>query len=211
MKFDADKVRSLIEEAGYTVTGFCRDELGWNESMLRVLMRRGSCSPATLDELAYMLHVPVTELLPDELASIRVMLDEGAKMPTRAHDTDAGLDLYSPVDVVIPGYGEWYNCFKEINTGVHIQIPVGYVGDVKSKSGLMMQYHITTDGTVDAGYTGSIRVKLFNHGLSDVRIQKGQKIAQLVIKKIITPTPVLVDSLEDTERGANGFGSSGKF
>jgi dUTP pyrophosphatase len=64
---------------------------------------------------------------------------------------------------------------------------------------------------VDAGYTGSIRVKLFNHGLSDVRIQKGQKIAQLVIKKIITPEPVLVDSLEETERGANGFGSSGKF
>jgi len=211
MKFDADKVRSLIEQAGYTVTGFCRDELGWHESMLRVLMRRGSCSPATLDELAYMLHVPVTELLPDELSTIKVMLDEGAKMPTRAYDNDAGLDFYSPVDVVIPGYSEWYECFKEINTGVHIQIPVGYVGDVKSKSGLMMEHHITTDGTVDAGYTGSIRVKLFNHGLMDVHIQKGQKIAQLVIKKIITPTPVLVDSLEETERGDKGFGSSGAF
>ena len=211
MKFDADKVRRLINESGYTVTSFCRDELGWNESMLRVLMRRGSCSPNTLDELAYALQVPISELLPDELSQIKVMLDEGAKMPTRAHDTDAGLDLYSPVDVVIPGHSEWYDCFKEINTGVHIQIPVGYVGDVKSKSGLMMEYNITTDGTVDAGYTGAFRVKLFNHGLANVHIKKGQKIAQLVIKKIITPTPVLVDSLEETERGENGFGSTGKF
>ena len=213
MKFDADKVRRLIEQAGYTVTGFCRDELGWNESMLRVLMRRGSCSPATLDELAYMLHVPVTELLPDELATIKVMLDssKGAKMPSRAHPNDAGLDLYSPIDFVVPGRSEWFECYKEIDTGVHIQIPVGYCGKVCDKSSVLFAMNITTGGVVDTDYTGSVHVKLFNHGLADVHFKKGQKIAQLVIEKIITPTPVLVDRLEETERGNKGFGSSGAF
>jgi dUTP pyrophosphatase len=148
-----------------------------------------------------------------KIDKIKVMLDDGAKtlIPTRAHDTDAGLDLYSPIDCWLFANDGRHKCYVEIDTGVHIQIPVGYVGDVKSKSGLMMKHHITTDGTVDCGYTGSIRVKLFNHGVHPVKIEKGQKIAQLVIKKIITPELELVDSLEETERGANGFGSSGKF
>jgi dUTP pyrophosphatase len=90
-------------------------------------------------------------------------------------------------------------------------IPKGYVGDVKSKSGLMMKYGIVTDGTVDAGYTGSIRVKLFNMSSCAVSIVKGQKIAQLVIKKILTPELEIVDRLEETERGDGGFGSTGKF
>ena len=143
--------------------------------------------------------------------NMKVMLDPGAKMPTRAHDTDAGLDLYSPVDVVINGHSEWYENSVVIDTGVHVQIPEGYVGDVKSKSGLMMNNNIITDGTVDCGYTGSIRVKLFNHGLFAVNIQKGQKIAQLVIKKIITPDLELVEHLEETELGSGGFGSTGAF
>lgn len=215
VKFDSAKVKRLITERGDTITSFA-ECLGWDRSQLSNLLKKGQCRTNTLDYMAYVLEVDVDDLLfIDEatfhLKRIKVMLDEGAKMPTRAHDDDAGLDLYSPIDCVIPGRSEWYECFKEVNTGVHIQIPKGYVGDVKSKSGLMMDYHITTDGTVDAGYTGAIHVKLFNHGLCDVRIQKGQKIAQLVIKKIITPKPVLVDSLEETERGSNGFGSSGKF
>lgn len=144
--------------------------------------------------------------------SIRVMLDPGAKCPTRAHSADAGLDLYSPVDAVV--FPRWRRGARNsviIDTGVHIEIPAGYVGDVKSKSGLMMDDDIITDGTVDSGYTGSIRVKLFNLGVMPVHIKAGQKIAQLVIKKIITPTPVVVDSLGETERGNNGFGSTGKF
>ena len=137
---------------------------------------------------------------------MNVLLDKDAILPTRAHDADAGYDLYSRVDAVI--YPD--DSFK-FDTGVHVEIPRGYVGDVKSKSGLMMKYGIVTDGTVDSGYTGSIQVKLFNHGNAAVYIQKGQKIAQLVIKAIITPELTVVDSLEDTERGQNGFGSSGKF
>lgn len=137
---------------------------------------------------------------------MKVMLDPGAKMPTRAHELDAGLDLYSREDVRINA-GSSY----EFDTGVHVSIFPGWVGDVKSKSGLMMKYGIITDGTVDAGYTGSIRVKLFNLGFRAVNISNGQKIAQLVIKKIDTPDLELVDSMDDTDRGNNGFGSTGAF
>ena len=137
---------------------------------------------------------------------MKVVLDKDAILPTRAHEADAGYDLYSREDAVI--YPE--DSYK-FDTGVHMEIPRGYVGDVKSKSGLMMKYGIVTDGTVDSGYTGSIQVKLFNHGHSSVLIQKGQKIAQLVIKAIITPDLEVVDRLDDTERGECGFGSTGKF
>ena len=143
---------------------------------------------------------------------MKVMLDPGAKMPTRAHSLDAGYDLYSPVGVYL--FPRWRGGAQNsvvIDTGVHVQIPEGYVGDVKSKSGLMVNHDIITDGTVDAGYTGSIRVKLFNLGNEICHIEKGQKIAQLVIKKIITPELEEVDCLEDTERGNGGFGSTGAF
>lgn len=152
---------------------------------------------------------------------MKVMLDPHAKMPTRAHSTDAGLDLYSPVNAVVYGAkGYALNVHSPvpvnagmlvIDTGVHAAIPRGYVGDIEPKSGMMVKNNITTDGTIDSGYTGSIRVKLFNHGADDVYISKGQKIAQLVIKKIATPDLELVDSLDDTERGDGGFGSTGAF
>ena len=141
--------------------------------------------------------------------NLKVMLDPYAKKPTRAHEHDAGLDLYAKVNMdvtEVPAYGS-----AEFDTGVHVAIPVGYSGDVKSKSGLMMMHDITTDGTVDPDYTGSILVKLFNHSHKAVIIRPGQKIAQLVIKAIITPEVELTDNLEDTERGNGGFGSTGMF
>lgn len=137
---------------------------------------------------------------------MKVTLDPGAILPTRAHEDDAGYDLYSREDAII--YAEDSKVF---DTGVHMAIEPGWVGDVKSKSGMMMKYNLITDGTVDAGYTGSIRVKLFNLSRCAVSIVKGQKIAQIVIKKIATPELELVDRLEDTDRGTGGFGSTGDF
>ena len=136
---------------------------------------------------------------------MKLVLDSGAYMPTRAHELDAGFDLYSREDAIVYAGDSW-----TFDTGVHMAIYPGWVGDVKSKSGMMMK-GIVTDGTVDAGYTGSIRVKLFNHSRCAVSIVKGQKIAQLVIKKIATPELELVDRLDVTERGENGFGSTGEF
>ena len=137
---------------------------------------------------------------------MKVMLDEGAKMPTRGHIADAGYDLYSRDDAIIFGGDS-----QRFDTGVHVQIPEGYVGMVKSKSGLNVQYGVQSEGVIDSGYTGSIVVKLYNHGKAMVRIEKGQKISQLVILPIITPELEPVDSLEETERGNGGFGSTGKF
>ena len=138
--------------------------------------------------------------------TIKAMLDDGAIMPHRAHSADAGFDLFSREDAVI-----YPNAGGIFDTGVHVAIPEGYVGFLKSKSGLNVKHSIQSEGVIDSGYTGSIHVKLFNHGSKAVRIEKGQKISQLVILPIITPELELVDGLEATERGANGFGSTGKF
>lgn len=136
---------------------------------------------------------------------LKVMVESGGIVPTRAHKTDAGLDLYAVADSVVPAYGA-----AVFDTYVHVAIPEGYVGFVKSKSSLMAQ-RITTDGTIDSGYTGSIRVVLFNHSNLSQKIEAGQKIAQLVILPIITPEVELVGYLDKTERGSGGFGSTGKF
>ena len=136
---------------------------------------------------------------------LKVALDPGAYMPTRAHEFDAGLDLYAMTNVWIrPNSAEFFD------TGVHAAIPRGLVGFVKSRSGLMLMHDMKTDGTIDADYTGSIGVKLFNHSKADVYIKRGERIAQLVIVPCWLPKPVLVDELEDTERGAGGFGSTGR-
>ena len=137
---------------------------------------------------------------------IKIVIDPGAIMPTRAHKDDAGLDLYATEDAVVFRDGSY-----TFDTGVHVAIPQGYVGFLKSKSGLNVNNGIQSSGVIDAGYTGSIRVKLYNHSHKMVRIKRGQKISQLVILPIITPELELVDDLEDTERGDGGFGSSGAF
>lgn len=136
---------------------------------------------------------------------MKVMLDEGAYMPTRAYSTDAGLDLYSPVDVMIMPRAS-----AVIDTGVHVELPPGSVGFLKSKSGLNVKHGILGEGVIDAGYTGSIRVKLYNHGSDPYCIQRGDKITQLVILPVILPDLEQVDRLEDTERGCGGFGSTGR-
>ena len=136
---------------------------------------------------------------------MRIKLDDGAIMPTRAHAADAGLDLYSPVLVGIPPQSS-----VTIDTGVHIELPENTVGMVKSKSGLNVKHGIQSEGVIDVGYTGSIRVKLYNHSFERYVVYRGDKISQLVILPILTPDLELVDELDKTERGNNGFGSTGR-
>lgn len=137
--------------------------------------------------------------------TIKVMLDEGAYIPSRAHEEDAGLDLFSPVATDVPAHDS-----AVIDTGVHVGIPTGYVGMLKSKSGLNVKSSITGEGVIDAGYTGSIVCKLYNNSDKPRHFAKGDKIIQLVIMPIATPDVVIVDRLDDTERGNNGFGSTGR-
>ena len=135
---------------------------------------------------------------------MKIMLDQGAKMPTRSHEFDAGLDLYAKERGVLrPGYHEVFD------TGVHVEIPKGCYGEIRSRSGLMVNHHIVTDGTIDCGYTGPIKVKLFNLGNRDYKVNAGDKIAQLVIVPCVLPPLELVTELESTDRGDKGFGSTG--
>lgn len=137
--------------------------------------------------------------------TLKVKLDPGAFAPVRAHEDDAGLDIFSPLDIPVWPFGS-----EIIDTGVHVQIPKGYVGRITSKSSLMQEGIITT-ATIDSGYTGSIKVVLFNLAHRSYSVKTGQKIAQLVIHPIITPKIIQVDELEETERGDGGFGSTGAY
>lgn len=141
---------------------------------------------------------------------IKVVLGKGAKMPAKAHEADAGFDLYAPADFVVNPAMHGHAGSAIINTGVHIQIPEGYVGFLKSKSGLNVKHGITGEGVIDSGYTGNIVVKLYNHSTEEYRISVGDKITQLVILPIPEVELVQVQELPATERGSNGFGSSGK-
>lgn len=156
---------------------------------------------------------------------LKIKLDEGAIMPTRAHRADAGLDLYTPHDVVIPSMAEvaertieelegWNIAAEppsaEVDTGVHVQIPFGFFGDIRSKSGLLFSKNILTDGTIDSGYTGSIKVKLINLGVEPIEFKAGDKIAQMVISRCELPEIFLAEELDKTDRGDNGFGSTGR-
>lgn len=136
---------------------------------------------------------------------MKIMLDEGAYMPTRAHETDAGLDLYSMETIIVPAKES-----ATFDTGVHIELPPQSVGFIKSKSGLNVKHGIQSEGVIDVGYTGSIKVKLYNHSGYDYKVNRGDKISQLVILPIYTPTLEVVYDLDETERGNNGFGSSGR-
>lgn len=135
---------------------------------------------------------------------MKIRLETDAIKPVRAHDLDAGYDLFSRTGAVIAPRSAWI-----FDTGVHFQIPAGYVGFIKSKSGLNVKSGIVSEGVIDSGYTGSVVVKLYNHSANNVIIEKGQKISQIVFLPIFTPELEIVDDLDATERGNNGFGSSG--
>lgn len=137
--------------------------------------------------------------------NIKVVLDNGAYMPEKAHNVDAGFDIRTPIAVDVE------ECDNSvIDTGVHIEIPEGYVGFLKSKSGLNVKYNLTGEGVIDCGYTGSIKVKLYNSGMNPHKFRRGDKIIQLVILPIPEVNLIQVDKLDDAERGDNGFGSTGR-
>lgn len=137
---------------------------------------------------------------------MKIMLDAGATKPSRGHEWDAGLDLYAREEQIVPAGGS-----AIFDTGVHVDIPRGVAGFLKSKSGLNVKHGITSEGVIDAGYTGSIVAKLYNHSDVDYLVRAGDKITQLVFMLIWVPKDLVVaDSLAETERGDNGFGSTGR-
>lgn len=136
---------------------------------------------------------------------VDVKLDQEAVMPRKAHGTDAGFDLFTPYAFTVRA-GE----SSVVMTGVHMVIPRGWCGVLVSKSGLNTKYDIQTTGLVDADYTGGIVVKVMNHGTKDYHFEKGEKVSQIVILPVCDVVLERVERLPETERGANGFGSSGR-
>ena len=137
---------------------------------------------------------------------MKVQLDKGAFAPERAHSQDAGLDLRSRETVRI-----WQGQSFVFDTGVHVQLTDGTWAKVESKSGLNVNHGIVScGGVIDEGYTGSIRVKLYNFGNESYLFRAGDKIAQLVIMPCLKPEIELTNELETTERGDGGFGSTGR-
>lgn len=138
---------------------------------------------------------------------MKVKLDAGAYMPERAYRTDAGLDLRCREKVILWG-GQSY----VFDTGVHIEMPRGCFGKIESKSGLNTKYGIVScGGVIDEGYTGSIRVKLYNLSDKSHEFEKGDKIAQLIIQPyVVEDCFELVETLTETPRGDKGFGSTGR-
>ena len=129
-----------------------------------------------------------------------------AKMPKYSLAGDAGMDLYSVEDLALRS-GEK----ASVKTGIAIKIPEGYVGLFWDKSGISHKFGIKTlGGVIDSNYTGEYIVGLINLGKEDYKIEKGQKIAQVLFQKVETPEIEEVQELEDTNRGADGFGSTGK-
>lgn len=137
--------------------------------------------------------------------TIKFKLDEGAFEPVRAHATDGGADIRTPKQFVLSGRSS-----AIVKTGVHVELPEGTVGMLKSKSGLNVNSDIVSEGVIDQGYTGEIVVKLYNHGDEPHEFHAGDKVTQLVVMPVEFPTYVQADEIGGGERGDAGFGSSGR-
>lgn len=140
---------------------------------------------------------------------IRFKMTEGCDdlVPAKAHDDDAGYDLKSRLQTVVEPGGTLL-----VPTGLFIEIPRGFEGQVRPRSGLALKHCITipnSPGTVDSGYRGEVCVILHNHGQAPYYIKRGDRIAQLVIAKLPDVRLELAESLDDSHRGAGGFGSTG--
>ena len=136
-------------------------------------------------------------------------LREGARLPTRANDGDAGLDLYA-IEPAILGPGDRVS----VGTGIAVEIPPGHAGLVLPRSGLAARHGITlvnAPGLIDAGYRGEVRVLLLNTDRSGLfEVEPGDRIAQLVITPFAAAEPLEVAELGVSARGSGGFGSSGR-
>ena len=138
----------------------------------------------------------------NSLKTLRINAD--AVLPTRAHPDDAGLDLYGLEDVYLEvGQG------KVAKTGVALALPPGHVGLIADRSSLAKKGIKTAGGVIDAGYRGEIQVVLWNISPDPVQLKRGERIAQLLILPIATPAVAEVTSLDETQRGLGGFGSTG--
>lgn len=146
----------------------------------------------------------IGENMTEKIRTVNIQLDDGAYMPERAHDTDAGADLRTPIDFMLFGHSSF-----SVDTGVHIELPHGYYARVASKSGLNVKHDIISEGVIDEGYSGSIVVRLHNLSKNPHHFAKGDKISQLIIEPVAYADFEQVESVRGGERADGGFGSTG--
>lgn len=133
-------------------------------------------------------------------------LDESLPLPVYQTEGSSGLDLYASEDLILP-QGE----FGTVSTGISLEIPYGYEGEVRARSGLASKFGIgvlNSPGTIDSDYRGEVKVILFNFGKKDFEIKKGNRIAQLVITQVEKVNLIEADELNTTKRENGGFGST---
>ena len=131
-----------------------------------------------------------------------------AVLPAYAHPSDAGMDIRSVADVTVPARGR-----ALVPTGLSVLLPPLYEAQVRPRSGLALKHGITvlnTPGTIDSGYRGEIGVILFNSSDVDFQVKKGDRVAQVVIAPVTQPVIEEAQEIDETDRGAGGFGSTGK-
>lgn len=134
-------------------------------------------------------------------------VSENAVVPKYAHIGDAGMDLYSVDEKTIPPHGR-----ALISTGIAIALPDGYEAQIRSRSGLALKsgvFVLNSPGTIDTGYTGTIGVVLMNTTDEPFNVKVGDRIAQMVLASVTKGFAIVVDELDETDRGAGGFGSTG--
>lgn len=142
------------------------------------------------------------------LKALKCKVTDHKYTPTRAHPGDAGLDLKAAENALL-----FHGDRQAVDTGVSVEIPDGYVGLVCARSGNAARRGVgivNGVGVIDAGYRGPVNVLLINHGRDNVTVRRGDRIAQLLIVPIETPSVEIVGSLSDSERGTGGLGSTGR-
>jgi len=130
-----------------------------------------------------------------------------ATLPSYAHASDAGMDVRSVEDVTVPAKGRVL-----VHTGLVMLLPPMYEAQVRPRSGLALKHGITvlnTPGTIDSGYRGEVGVILANFGDSDFQVKKGDKVAQIVVAPVVQAEIEAASEIDETDRGAGGFGSTG--
>lgn len=177
--------------------GNCTYDEKLYEKIMQILDRRIKQLPSAQPEQRW---------IPKEVEmKIPVKLDKGAYMPEKAHETDAGYDIRTPHSFLLRR-----SDMVMVHTGIHVNIPVGFYGELASKSGLCRDSEITTEaGIIDSGYTGEICV-ILKSGMKQRYFEAGDKITQLIIHELPYTELEAVDILPHTDRGADGFGSTGK-
>ena len=146
---------------------------------------------------------------PRIIKNIKIVNKSGNPLPEYAHIDDSGLDIYAFLEkdlIIKPGERAL------VQTGIYVAIPDGYEFQVRSRSGLALKkgiFVLNSPGTIDAGYRNSIGVILYNSSKDDFTVKNGDRIAQLVLQVVPTVVWQKVESLDDTERGMGGYGSSG--